>query len=112
VCAYVLAGRGAIGGLFRSLNAEISLNESGEIEAGRATLGRITLHDDGRRVARHGVNERLAVREDALHLHVLEQLSIKLRRGFVLAGRRRRDDQRDQADDDSDLHAQSLLEAG
>ena len=69
---------------------ECRIWESGEVETGRATLVAITLHDDGRCVMRNGVNEGLAIREDALHLHVFEQLSIKLRWGFVLADGGRR----------------------
>src|SRR6185312_6864708 len=113
VCAYVLAGCGSICAFLRALHSEVSLNESGEVEAGRAALVLITLHDDSGCLAWHGVDEGLAIGEDALHLHVLEQLSIELRRGFILAGGRRREDQRDdQADDDPGLHASSLLESG
>src|SRR6185312_2215208 len=53
MCADVLTRRGAIRALVRMLHVEVSLNEGGDIEAGRAAFVLITLHDDGRCVARH-----------------------------------------------------------
>ena len=57
----------------------------------------------------NGIDEGLAVGEDALHLHVHEQLAVKLRRGFDLRGRLRGDAMRGDANrkndaDGSDLH--------
>jgi hypothetical protein len=69
MCVHTFAGSGTL----RFLRAlpPVSPNEGSKIEVGCTTLDLIALHDDGRCVTRHGVDEGLAIGEDAAS-HVLE----------------------------------------
>ena len=109
MAADILARNGVIAAVGRPLDGEVPCHKGGEIKSRLLSLLVIAL-DDGRRcILRNRIDEGLAVGEDALHLHVLEQLTVKLRRGLSLPGRLRGDAMRGDANrkndaDDSDLH--------
>jgi len=67
-----------IGVFRRPRNNEIFLHKGSEIEIRLTFFHIITLNDGSWIVLGNGIGERLAVREDALHLHVFEQLIIEL----------------------------------
>ena len=109
MAADILARNGVIAAVRRPLDGEVACHKGGEIKSRLLSLLVIALDDDRRCILRNRIDEGLAVGEDALHLHVLEQLAVKLRRGLSLPGRLRGDAMRGDANrkndaDDSDLH--------
>jgi hypothetical protein len=72
VAAHILARNGVITAVLWPLDGEVLCHKGGEIKAWLLLLLLIALDDDPRCILRDRVDECLAVREDALHLHVLE----------------------------------------
>ena len=60
------------------LNGEVPCDKASQIKPWLLLLLLIALDNDRRRILCNSIDECLAVREDALHLHVQKQLAIKL----------------------------------
>jgi len=84
--AYVLSRDGLILCGRNCRHIEVCRHERPQIEIARFARRSISLEHLCRRAFGHGVHERLTVGEDALHLHLNEQLSIQLRRREDLRG--------------------------
>ena len=76
VVLHVHAGLRAEFGGRRDGGIEVRPDECAELEAGLVARGLVLLHDFGGRLARKGIDERLAVLVDALHLDALEEARV------------------------------------